>query len=109
MGSAVGAIRHHAAMEFTFTAPLWRWTGDSGWHFISLPQDVADDIEDSAAERAGFGSVRVQVVVGSSTWSTSIFPDKGRATFLLPVKKPIRLREQLDEGDVVLVHLTVPN
>jgi hypothetical protein len=94
-------------MEFTFDAPLWRWPGESAWHFISLPQDVADEIEDSAVERAGFGSVRVHVTVGSSTWSTSIFPDKGRATFLLPVKKQVRARENLDEDDIVHVYLTV--
>jgi hypothetical protein len=107
MGVAVGVVRHDPGMEFTFDAPLWRWTGESAWHFISLPQDVADEIEDSPVDRAGFGSVRVQVTLGPSTWSTSIFPDKGRATFLLPIKKQVRTREQLDEGDIAHVHLAI--
>ena len=50
--------------------------------------------------------MRVQVRVGSTTWSTSIFPDKGRGTFLLPVKKSVRDREGLDEGEVVHVTLS---
>lgn len=93
-------------MEYTFEAPLWRWQGEAAWHFISLPEDVADEIEDSPVDRRGFGSVRVQVQVGSSTWATSVFPDKGRGTYLLPVKKQIRDREGLAEGDVVSVTLT---
>lgn len=94
-------------MDFAFDAPLWRWKGDAAWHFISLPEDVADEIEDSPAQRGGFGSVRVHVQVGTSTWSTSLFPDTKSGTFILPMKKPVRLKEGLEEGDVVHVQLTV--
>lgn len=93
-------------MEVSFDAPLWRWKGDAAWHFVSLPEDVADEIEDSPVERRGFGSVRVLVRLGSSTWSTSLFPDKSRGTFLLPVKKQVREREGLEDGNVVRVTLT---
>jgi hypothetical protein len=55
----------------------------------------------------GFGSVRVDVVVGSSQWSTSLFPDSREGTYLLPVKKAVRLAEDLDEGADVAVTLTV--
>jgi hypothetical protein len=94
-------------MEFSFDAPLWRWEGQAGWHFISLPEGVADEIEDSPTPRGGFGSVRVHVLVGASAWSTSLFPDTKRGTYILPMKKPVRVKEQLDEGDVVHVHLTI--
>lgn len=94
-------------MDFTFDAPLWRWKGDSPWHFVSLPNEVADEIEDAALHRGGFGSVRVSVNVGESTWATSIFPDKKHSTFLLPMKKQIRVHEALAEGDVVRVHLQI--
>jgi len=93
-------------MEFTFEAPLWRWQGEAAWHFVSLPEDVADEIEDSPVDRGGFGSVRVRVQVGSTSWATSVFPDKARGTYLLPVKKQVRDRERLAEGDVVSVTLS---
>ena len=93
-------------MEFAFEAPLWRWQGEAAWHFISLPEDVADEIEDSPVDRRGFGSVRVQVQVGATSWATSVFPDKARGTYLLPVKKQVRDREGLAEGDVVAVTLS---
>lgn len=45
--------------------------------------------------------------MGLTTWSTSLFPDTKRGTFLLPMKRSVRLKEQLTEGDVVHVHLTI--
>lgn len=92
-------------MEFSFEEPLWRWQGDSAWHFVSLPEDVADEIEDAPLDRRGFGSIRVEVTVGGTTWRTSIFPDTKRGTFLLPMKRLVRDREGLAEGDLVAVSL----
>ena len=93
-------------MEVSFDAPLWRWKGEAAWHLVSLPEDVADEVEDSPVERRGFGWVRGLVRVGSSRLSTSLFPDKSRGTFLLPVKKQVREREGLEDGNVVRVTLT---
>lgn len=93
-------------VDVTFEAPLWRWQGEAAWHFVSLPEEIADEIEDSPVDRRGFGSVRVEVRVGTSTWRTSVFPDKARGTFLLPIRKQVRDRERLAEGDVVAVRLS---
>ncbi len=49
----------------------------------------------------------MHVQVGLTTWSTSLFPDTKRGTFILPMKKAVRTKERLDEGDVVHVHLTI--
>lgn len=94
-------------MEFTFTAELWRWEGNAAWHFVALPTGAADEIADRHDRGAGFGSVRVEVSVGDTTWSTSVFPDRGRGTYLLPVKRLVREREGLDDGDPVAVRLRV--
>jgi len=93
-------------MDFAFDAPLWRWQGEASWHFIALPEEVTDEIEDSPIARGGFGSVRVSVQVGATSWSTSVFPDKSRGTFILPVKRQVRDREGLAEGDLVHVQLS---
>lgn len=81
-----------------FVAPLWRWDGEAAWHFVTLPQDVSDDVElraVSAGRERDFGSVRVEVTVGATTWRTSLFPDKERGAYLLPVKHEVRVREEL--------------
>ncbi|WP_104526633.1 DUF1905 domain-containing protein [Blastococcus saxobsidens] len=95
-------------MTETFTAVLREHVGPAPWHFLTLPPDLADDVRESGAgARVGFGSVRVTVTVGSSTWQTSVFPDARSGSYLLPVKQPVRVAEGLRAGDRVLVELTV--
>lgn len=92
----------------SFRALLWEHDGDGAWHFVSLPHAEADEIESTAAgARRGFGSVRVEVTIGSTTWRTSVFPDKKRATYLLPVKRCVREAEGLAAGSEVAVRLRV--
>lgn len=88
--------------SFEFTADLWRYAGEAAWYFVTLPHDVADRIDHLTSEsRRGFGSVRVEVTVGRTTWRTSIFPDKRSESFLLPMKKAVRDAERLDDGSPV--------
>lgn len=91
--------------EFVFRAEVWRYPGTMAWHFVTLPQDVADELDEVAGPKGGFGSVRVEVTVGATTWRTSVFPDKSRGTFILPMKKEVRLSEGLGDGDSVSVTL----
>lgn len=94
--------------RFSFHAFVWEHEGQGAWHFISLPDQAADEIEATYGDSAaGFGSVRVEVTIGSSTWRTSIFPDKKRGTYVLPVKKPVRQAEGLHDGVTAAVELTV--
>lgn len=92
----------------TFAATLWEYPGQAAWFFLSLPTSLADEIADVAEGRtSGFGSVRVEVTVGSTTWHTSLFPDRTHGTYLLPVKKPVRRAEGIEPGDEVSVTLRV--
>jgi len=93
---------------FEFTAPLWKWQGDgpASWHFVTLPFDVTDEIDDLTTNATrGFGSVRVRVAIGHTTWATSIFPSKEHKAFILPVKAAVRKAESLTDGVPARVHL----
>jgi hypothetical protein len=91
-----------------FEAELWRYEGEAGWFFLSLPTELADTIRAEHGPLAGgFGAVKVSVRIGSSRWATSVFPDAAHGTYLLPVKKAVRLAEAIDAGDTVPVELTV--
>lgn len=96
------------AATYTFTSELWEWEGKAAWHFFSLPEDVTDEIDERYADQAaGFGSVKVSVTIGSTTWTTSIFPDTKRGTFILPVKKAVRTAEDLVDGSTAQLELRV--
>jgi hypothetical protein len=93
---------------FEFSAELWRYPGKAAWYFVTLPHDVADDIDEITGDtRRGFGSVRVEVTVGSTTWNTSIFPDTKSESCVLPVKQAVRAAEDLDDGAPVDVRLSL--
>lgn len=93
------------AGEWSFSAPLWRWR-DGSWHFVTVPQDVSDEVDQVVGDATGgFGSVRVEVVVGATVWRTSLFPSTEEAAYVLPVKKAVRTAEGLAEGEPA--HLTV--
>ena len=93
---------------FEFVATLWRYPGADGWHFVSLPAEVSAEITDiTAGARRGFGSLRVAVTVGATSWRTSIFPDSKTGAYLLPVKKAVRAAEHLEAGDEVKAQLKV--
>jgi hypothetical protein len=90
-----------------FTAELWRWEAQSGWFFVSLPEDVSAMIRERPRPPRGFGSVRVRATVGTSTWTTSVFPDSRSGVYVLPMKKAVRTAEALDEGEPVDLRLDV--
>jgi hypothetical protein len=94
--------------SYSFSAELWHFPGEAGWHFITLPLDVSEEIrEETAAFRKGFGSVKVTAEVGGQAWQTSIFPDSKSGSYLLPVKKAIRSAARLSAGDEVDVRLAI--
>lgn len=92
----------------SFSAPLWEWDGDAAWHFVTLPEELSDEIEHrTTGMRRGFGSVKVRVTVGDTRWSTSLFPDTARGAYVLPIKKAVRTAESLHVGGLVAVTLAL--
>jgi Domain of unknown function (DUF1905) len=97
-----------AGNRFTFDATIWEHESTGAWHFVSLPESDADDIEEMFGRHAGgFGSIRVEVTIGATRWKTSLFPDSKRGTYVLPVKKAVRTAEHLAVGTAAHVVLEV--
>ena len=100
-------MRHRAVTTYVFTASLWEYEGDAPWVFVTLPREESDEIADSVEWKPGFGSVKVTVQIGETEWSTSLFPSKELAAYVLPVKRAVREREGIEIGDEVEVSLRV--
>ena len=94
--------------KFTFKAKVWLYAGDSAWHFVSVPVKIAKQIKSLyAGLERGWGSFPVVVTIGTTTWKTSIFPDKKTGTFLLPIKAEVRKKENISVGKTVSIAISV--
>lgn len=95
-------------MQPTFTFPAELWLHSAGkWVFASVPEDESDEIRDIVPNPRGFGSVRVGVQIGDTSWKTSVFPSSESGTFVLPIKKAVRTAENIDVGDETTIELTI--
>jgi hypothetical protein len=93
-------------MELRFTGELWYWKGPSPYHFISTPDEETAELESiSGVVSYGWGMIPVAVEIGSTRWTTALFPKDG--SYLVPVKDMVRNAEGLEIGDKVAVKMTV--
>lgn len=102
---------------YSIRAKVWLYEGNSPWHFITIKKADADELKRfDIGPRRGFGSIPVNVTIlrhGSgqvekTTWRTSIFPDK-KGTYVLPLKKEVRKKERIKEGDNIDLTIQVIN
>ena len=93
-------------MELVFAGPLFEWRGPAPYHFVAVPEDEAEQIrETAAAVTYGWGMLPVEVEIGSTTWTTSLWPKDGG--YVVPLKAMVRRAEGIDVADVVTVRLAV--
>ena len=96
-------------------AKVWRWqsaTAPGAWHFLTIEGEAADAIRIAAMTgqwldkgKGGFGSAKVTATIGETAWRTSVFPQREKGGWLLPVKKVVRVAEGIAEGDVVRLRI----
>ena len=99
-------MRESGGIELEFTGDVWHWRGPAPFHFVTVPDPQSAALSDAArAVSYGWGMVPVRARIGGTEWTTSLFPKEGR--YVVPVKDAVRLAEELDEGDTVVVRLTV--
>ena len=91
---------------FSFVGELWHWRGPSPYHFISVPPDAARAIRAVAAELTyGWGMIPAEVRIGSSAWTTALWPKDGG--YVVPIKDRYRKAELLELGATVAVRLAI--
>lgn len=92
-------------MFFECEAQVQRWEArrEDGWFLAQVPRYISDMIREVPHPHRGFGSRRVEVVVGDTCWRTSIFPDSESGGFVLPLKKSVREAEGIDDSVATIV------
>lgn len=85
---------------------VWQYGGQATWYFVSLPEEKAEEINVLYSEyKRGFGSLKVSVTIGETSWKTSIFPDSKSNSFFLPIKAEVRKKESIQAGSIVSISL----
>ncbi|MDX6301316.1 MAG: hypothetical protein QOF53_2530 [Nocardioidaceae bacterium] len=93
-------------MDLEFTADVWFWRGPSPYHFVTVPEDESAELQEAAAlVTYGWGMIPVEVRIGSTRWTTSLFPKDGG--YVVPLKDLVRKAEGIDVGDAVSVRMAV--
>jgi hypothetical protein len=93
-------------MNIVFTGTIWFWKGPAPWYFVTIPEQQCRDLKAiSGIVTYGWGMIPVHVRIGTTAWTTSLFPKDGR--YIVPIKASVRKAEHLAEGGTVTVRLDV--
>jgi Domain of unknown function (DUF1905) len=91
-------------MDAGFDGEVWYWRGPSPWHFLTVPPDICEALTVRAAQLSyGWGMIPVTAQIGSTRFTTSLFPKDG--SYVVPSRTSVRNAEGIELGDTVAVHL----
>lgn len=90
-------------LQLTVTGKIWKYPGKGGWCFVSLSEEDSRALkEQKRIDRTGYGYAPVTVTLGSTVWTTTLFPSK-EGPYLLAIKADVRAKERVGVGDEVVV------
>jgi hypothetical protein len=93
-------------MELEFSNQMIEWRGPAPFYYVPVPQDLSDQIRQTAKLVSyGWGVIPVKVTIGRTDFTTSLFPKDG--IYLVPIKNAVRLPEKLALGQSIDVTLEV--
>lgn len=92
-------------MDWEFDGEIIEWRGPAPFYFVDIDPDLSAEIKDAARGLEYWGQVAVEVRIGATRFTTALFPKDGR--YLLPVKAAVQRAEDVGEGDVVQVWMTL--
>src|SRR5690625_6533754 len=80
-------------LQLEVRGPVWYWRGPAPHHFVTVPTEASDDIAEIAGEVTyGWGMIPVELRLGGSRWTTSLWPKDGQ--YIVPLKAAVRARSE---------------
>ncbi|HLO98446.1 MAG TPA: DUF1905 domain-containing protein, partial [Fimbriimonas sp.] len=71
--------------DFNFEGVAIEWRGPAPFVFVPVPTDISVDIKEMSSKLTyGWGVIPATVTIGSTTYTTSLFPKNG--AYLVPIK-----------------------
>lgn len=86
--------------QYKIRAKVWIYPGVSAaWHLVTVPKKLSAKIKAHfGVVHRGWSSLPVRVTVGRTTWRTSMFFEKKRGAYILPLKAEVRKKEKISAG-----------
>ncbi len=92
--------------EIVFDTAIVEWRGPAPFLFAPIPEHLVGDVRYAAlSESYGWGVVPVVATIGTTEFTTSLFPRDG--TYLLPIKVAVQRSEGVGLGDRIDVRMRV--
>ena len=89
-----------------FDAEVFQWRGPAPYFFVETPPDLDAFLHDHLRELTyGWGVIPALVRIGQTEVTTSLIPRDD--VYLVPLKVALRRPENVDDGDVVHVRVSV--
>ena len=93
-------------MILTFCGEVFEWRGPAPFFFVGVTPDVSEAIYEVAhLVTYGWGVIPVNVRIGSTNFTTSLFPKNG--SYLVPIKAAVRRAIGIESGDNLEVTWTI--
>lgn len=93
---------------FKFKTKVYTYVGRGVWYMITLPVKVGKEIDILFSDqKRGWGSLPVAVRVGETVWETSIFPDREKGSYIMLLKKSVRIKETILENKFIEIELSI--
>ena len=94
------------SVDLAFHGEVIEWRGPAPFHFVRIPDAECEDIAGLASlVTYGWGVIPVRAEIGETTWTTSLFPRRGR--YLLPLRDSVRKAQDIELGDTVDVRMSI--
>jgi len=92
-------------MDFEFEGPVIEWRGPAPFYFVRIPAEESADIKFAAKGLEYWGQVPVIVRIGSTEFTTALFPKDGH--YLIPLKVVVRKEAGIEPDQLLDVGLSV--
>jgi len=95
-------------IKYQFAGKVWQYSSPGGWHFISLPIEMANEIRENLKwQEEGWGRLKANAAIGNIEWETAIWFDTKHNTYLLPIKADIRKKAKIVTGNDIEVDIWI--
>lgn len=96
------------SLSVRFRAAVWLYDGAAAWHFATLPKGLSAQLKKLFGGQArGWNSLPVEARIGATAWRSSVFYDRKRQAYLLPLKAEVRKKEGVKAGQHLEIQIEV--